>query len=154
MTRLPPLSVRRAANQAVQVAKKTGRLVRQACERCQSDDTIAHHEEYSRPLDVIWLCHKCHKARHRELGWGIYGRRRPINLARIKLPDGIRLGIRREELSGILGSEHLARELIHSGWLTPIIQRKKLTLFAMSHLAAVIERLTKRQRPPRIRRRK
>ena len=26
----------------------------------------AHHEDYDRPLDVIWLCRPCHKALHRK----------------------------------------------------------------------------------------
>ena len=44
-----------------------GMLVRQPCCRCGKTPVEAHHEDYSKPLDVTWLCLKCHGARHREL---------------------------------------------------------------------------------------
>lgn len=37
------------------------------CAECQIEyKTEAHHEDYTKPLDVIWLCHGCHMRRHRK----------------------------------------------------------------------------------------
>lgn len=38
------------------------------CEKCTSTIQVeAHHEDYEKPLEVIWLCSKCHHERHVEL---------------------------------------------------------------------------------------
>lgn len=58
-----------AARSAVKSARRAGRLVTpQNCERCGGNVPLhAHHEDYAKPLDVVWLCIPCHRARHVEL---------------------------------------------------------------------------------------
>ena len=51
---------------AVREAKDAGILVQGVCVVCGSEKTVAHHEDYSKPLDVVWLCRKHH--RHVHLG--------------------------------------------------------------------------------------
>ena len=48
-------------------AVKTGVLVRnEYCEECNLRcKTQGHHEDYSKPLQVIWLCNLCHGNKHR-----------------------------------------------------------------------------------------
>lgn len=59
---------RRSAHIAVGNAIRDGKLKRKPCERCGTKKRIrAHHEDYTKPLDVIWLCRKCHGERHREI---------------------------------------------------------------------------------------
>ena len=53
-----------ATHNAVNNAIRDGRLIRKPCEVCGSLKSEAHHEDYSRPLDVIWLCRKHHLERH------------------------------------------------------------------------------------------
>jgi len=55
------------AQQMVQRAVRAGRLVRKPCEMCGAGKTVAHHDDYSKPLDVRWLCHSCHKSHHAQL---------------------------------------------------------------------------------------
>jgi hypothetical protein len=60
-------SRRNAAHTQVARAIRNGVLVRQPCCRCGEAKTVAHHEDYDKPLDVMWLCQPCHKKRHKEL---------------------------------------------------------------------------------------
>lgn len=54
------------AHHFVMHAIKMGRLVRQCCEVCGSNKNIeAHHDDYSRPLDVRWFCDGHHKEHHK-----------------------------------------------------------------------------------------
>lgn len=53
------------AHGKVATALLNGDLIKDNCQGCGSDKNIhAHHEDYDRPLDVIWLCVKCHGIRH------------------------------------------------------------------------------------------
>jgi ribosomal protein S27AE len=58
---------RTKAHSAVASALRSGSLVRQPCVRCGNSKSVAHHEDYDLPLDVMWLCQPCHKQRHKEL---------------------------------------------------------------------------------------
>jgi ribosomal protein S27AE len=55
-----------AARQAVLIALRAGRLVKQPCERCGEVKVQAHHDDYTRQLDVRWLCQPCHIEHHKE----------------------------------------------------------------------------------------
>jgi len=52
---------------AVTRAVKKGTLIRLPCIRCGSKKSLAHHENYDEPLNVMWLCQPCHKQRHKEI---------------------------------------------------------------------------------------
>ena len=58
------------AHTAVHNAVRDGKLIKLPCRVCGSEKVHGHHEDYSKPLDVDWLCAIHHKERHRELGRG------------------------------------------------------------------------------------
>lgn len=53
-----------AAALAVKEALRTGALVAKPCEVCGIEPADAHHDDYSKPLDVLWLCRSHHGQRH------------------------------------------------------------------------------------------
>lgn len=52
------------ARTAVGNALRDGRLVRKPCEHCSNPKSEGHHADYNHPLDVRWLCHRCHRKEH------------------------------------------------------------------------------------------
>lgn len=59
---------KRSAHIAVGNAVRDGKLIRpDNCEKCNSVSALeAHHCDYNKPLDVMWLCDPCHKKWHKE----------------------------------------------------------------------------------------
>lgn len=57
-------SIQYKARSLCQSAIRNGRLVPQPCEKCGSMPVEAHHEDHYKPLDVTWLCFKCHSMVH------------------------------------------------------------------------------------------
>ena len=55
---------KRYATGVVARSIKSGKLKRQHCEVCGSENVQAHHEDYSKPLEVRWLCFKHHRQLH------------------------------------------------------------------------------------------
>lgn len=45
-------------------AIQKGVLMREPCSVCGEGKAHAHHEDYTKPLDVIWLCLECHRRTH------------------------------------------------------------------------------------------
>jgi hypothetical protein len=54
------------ARHAIQFCVKKGWIVRpKLCPRCDSKRMIeGHHPDYSKPLEVVWLCRECHDTEH------------------------------------------------------------------------------------------
>lgn len=57
----------REASALVRKAYVKGLIDKQPCEKCGEKNAHAHHEDYDKPLEVTWLCHKCHRERHQEI---------------------------------------------------------------------------------------
>lgn len=56
--------LRRSAREYLNLAVYFGHVKIQPCEACGAEEVQAHHDDYTRPLDVRWLCGKHHAAVH------------------------------------------------------------------------------------------
>ena len=52
------------AHYLVSNAVRDGRLSKEPCLFCGATRVHAHHRDYSKPLEVIWLCPQCHHRLH------------------------------------------------------------------------------------------
>ena len=53
-----------ACHLAAQNALRLGVIKRQPCEVCGGEKADMHHDDYSRPFDVRFLCRRHHKQHH------------------------------------------------------------------------------------------
>lgn len=61
----PEYRVKNRARAAVYRAIQRGDLIKQPCGMCGTDKSVqGHHHDYSKPLDVEWLCYHCHMKEH------------------------------------------------------------------------------------------
>lgn len=63
-SKLPHVAPKVAAREAVRNAIRRGGLQRQPCQVFGAAKVHAHHRDYSKPLDVEWLCRPHHLAEH------------------------------------------------------------------------------------------
>jgi hypothetical protein len=63
---IPENQLKLRARQLIAYAIKTGTISSLPCEDCGLSKSEAHHEDYSKPFEVIWLCRPCHLAKHRK----------------------------------------------------------------------------------------
>lgn len=48
------------------VYKRRGKLLQEPCGKCGDPRSQMHHHDYTKPLEVEWLCRRCHLAEHSE----------------------------------------------------------------------------------------
>jgi hypothetical protein len=60
----PDQKIKANARSKAKMYLKRGLVNRMPCERCAAHHAEMHHEDYSKPLEVRWLCRKCHLAEH------------------------------------------------------------------------------------------
>jgi uncharacterized OB-fold protein len=53
------------AQSSIANAVRDGKILRKPCEKCGNPVSQAHHPDYSKPLEVVWLCVKHHREIHR-----------------------------------------------------------------------------------------
>lgn len=60
---------KRAAHYLLSNAIRDGKIKRGVCQICSCEKVEGHHYDYTRPLNVIWLCNEHHVKIHWWLRW-------------------------------------------------------------------------------------
>ena len=60
------MHVQTQSQSRLSTALSQGKIKREPCRVCGDPKSGGHHEDYTRPLDVIWLCAKHHAEAHTE----------------------------------------------------------------------------------------
>lgn len=56
----PDYSIKAKARSLARKAVNEGKIKRQCCEICKNPEAVKHHPDYSKPLEIRWLCSRCH----------------------------------------------------------------------------------------------
>lgn len=52
------------ARRKLNIALESGKILKLPCSVCNEPKSEAHHEDYDKPLDVIWFCRRHHRDHH------------------------------------------------------------------------------------------
>lgn len=63
----PETRAKVAARGKIKHLCRVGKIKRGDCEACGKPNAEAHHVDYSQPLNVRWLCRRCHAHEHMRL---------------------------------------------------------------------------------------
>jgi hypothetical protein len=55
------------ANSRLKYAVRTGKVKKETCRICGALKSQGHHANYSKPLEVVWLCDYHHKEEHKKI---------------------------------------------------------------------------------------
>jgi len=58
--------IKQHARNLLQSAIRWGKIIPQPCVKCGEKIVHGHHPDYSKPLDVLWLCRTHHMELHRK----------------------------------------------------------------------------------------
>ncbi len=57
--------MRHRARELIKRAIRSGTVIRMSsCSNCDNKNPEAHHDDYTKPFDVRWLCKRCHMQLH------------------------------------------------------------------------------------------
>lgn len=59
---------KRAVHVLVGNGIRDGHIIKDVCQVCESKDVQAHHVDYDKPFEIMWLCPTHHEAWHQEHG--------------------------------------------------------------------------------------
>lgn len=112
MDDLSYLKLQKEAHRLTKEAVNSGKLIRQSCEVCfeekgiegREEESHAHHDDYSKPLDVRWLC-SSHHARLGRRRWPAFIPVRKATMLKILIRFRKRVG--REYGEGLFDKECL-----------------------------------------------
>lgn len=62
----PKNTHKNAARTSTRLSIKKGVLLKKPCEVCGKKTVDAHHSDYSKPLEIMWLCREHHVAWHKK----------------------------------------------------------------------------------------
>ena len=57
-------TIKQSAQKKLSQAVKSGEIKREPCEICKYPKADAHHDDYTKPLEIRHLCRQCHGDAH------------------------------------------------------------------------------------------
>jgi hypothetical protein len=106
-------------------AQRRGIIVPQPCQHCGAAKAEVHHPDYSKPLEVVWLCKPCHGREHARLG----DRRKPLHLKpqvlHIRLTDEVLAALRAKAAAEERPAATMAARLLRAALLPRAAQQQR-----------------------------